>query len=50
MSEVLRDLVQFVEFNKREKHSRTSFTSSKVQPATLLKVTLLHGFFSRFLN
>ena len=34
----LHDLVPFVQFKKREKHP------------TLLKVTLLHGCFSRFLN
>ena len=36
----LHDLVPFVQFKKREKHPCT--------PATLLKVTLLHGYFSRF--
>ena len=41
----LRDLVQFVQFKK---HPWRSVTFS--QPATLLKVTLLHGCFSRFLN
>ena len=35
----LCDLVAFLQFKKREKH-----------PATLLKLTLLHGDFSRFLN
>ena len=40
----LRDLVQF---KKREKHPWRSVT---VMPATLLKVTLFHGCFSRFLN
>ena len=44
----LRDLVLFAQFNKREKHPWRSVTFSK--PATLLKVTLLHGCFSRFLN
>ena len=43
--DVLRDLVPFVQFKKREKHSWTS-----VEPATLLKLTLLHGCFLRFLN
>ena len=38
----LRDLVPFVKFKKREKHL--------LKPATLLKLTLLHGCFSRFLN
>ena len=41
-SDVLRDLVPFVQFKKREKHPCRS--------VTLLKVTLLHGCFSRFLN
>ena len=40
--DALRDLVPSVQFNKREKH--------QCKPATLLKVTLLHGCFSRFLN
>ena len=35
----LRDLVAFVQF-----------TSCRLQPATLLKVTFLYGCFSRFLN
>ena len=34
-------------FKKREKHS---WCSCRLKPATLLKVTLLHGCFSRFLN
>ena len=38
----LRDLVSFVRFKKREKHSW--------RRVTLLKVTLLQGCFSRFLN
>ena len=50
--DALRDLVPFVQFKKREKHPWMSVTFSKMagQPATLLKVTLLHGCFSRFLN
>ena len=44
----LGDLVPFVQFEKREKHPWRSVTFSK--PATLLKLTLLHGSFSRFLN
>ena len=44
--DVLRDLVSFVQFEKREKHPWRSVTFSKA----LLKVTLLHGCFSRFLN
>ena len=46
--DALGDLVPFVQFEKREKHSWRSVTFSK--PATLLKLTLLHGCFSRFLN
>ena len=47
---VLRDLVQFVQFKKREKHQWKSITFSKVAgyPETLLKVTLLHGVFHLF--
>ena len=40
----LHDLVPFVQFTKREKHPWRSVTF------TLLKVTLLHGCFSHFLN
>ena len=43
-TDVFRDFVPFVQFKKREKHP-WSVTSVK-----LLKVTLLHGFFSRSLN
>ena len=39
----LRDLVPFVQFKKSEKHPWRSVTFK-------LKVTLLHGCFSRFLN
>ena len=49
----LRDLVPFVQFKKREKHQSRSVTLSKVAgfyPGTLLKVILLYGCFSRFLN
>ena len=49
----LRDLVPFVQFKKREKHSWRSVNFSKVagfKNVTLLKLTLLHGRFSRFLN
>ena len=38
-SKALRDLVPFIQFKKRE-----------TATATLLKLTLLHGCFSRFLN
>ena len=44
--DALRDLVPFVQFKKREKHPWRSVTFS----TTLLRVTLLHGCFSRFLN
>ena len=44
----LRDLVPFAQFKNREKHLWRSVTFSKV--AGLLKETLLHGCFSRFLN
>ena len=40
----LRDLVAFEQFKKPEKHPWRSV------PATLLKLALLHGCFSRFLN
>ena len=46
--DVLRDLVPFVQFKKREKHPWRSVTFSEVagiQPTTLLKVILLHGCF-----
>ena len=49
----LRELVPFVQFRKREKHPWGSVNFSKVagfKPATLLKLTLLHVYFSRFLN
>ena len=39
--DVLRDLVSFVQIKKREKHPWRSVTFSTV--------TLLHGYFSRFL-
>ena len=47
--DALRDLLPFVRFKICEKHP-WSATFSKVEPATLLQVTLLHGCFSRFLN
>ena len=49
----LRDLLPFAQFKKREKHPWRSANFRKVagfKPATLLKLTLLHGCFSRFLN
>ena len=50
---VLRDLVPFVQFEKREKIPMEECYFSNVaglKPTTLLKVTLLHGRCSRFLN
>ena len=44
----LRDMAPFAQFKKREKHPWTHVTLLK--PATLQKVTLLHAYFSRFLN
>ena len=38
----------FIQSKKREKHPQRSVPVSKV--ATLLEVTLFHGYFSRFLN
>ena len=49
----MRNLVPLVQFKKREKHPWRSGNFSKVagfNPATLLKLTLLHVSFSRFLN
>ena len=47
----LRDLVPFVQFEKYEKHPwRSVLFRCRLNPATLLKVTLLHGCFSRFLT
>ena len=43
----LRDLVLFVQFKNREKHP---WRSVNFKPATLLKLTLLHGCFSPFSN
>ena len=52
MCDAVRDLVAFVQFKKPEKHPWRSVNFSKVAgwPAALLKLTLLHGCFSRFLN
>ena len=55
MCDALRDLVPFIQFKKPKKHPWRNFTFSKVagfnfKPATLLKVTLLHGCFSHFLS
>ena len=44
----LRNFVPFVQFKKREKNPWRSVNFRK--PATLLKLTLLRGCFSRFLN
>ena len=41
----LRDLVPLEQFKKREKNPRR-----RLQPATLLQLTLLHGCLSHFLN
>ena len=49
-SGALRDLVPFVQFKKREKHPWKRVNFSKLKPATLLKLTLFHGCFSRSLN
>ena len=45
--DALRDLAPFAQFKKREKHPWRSVT---FKPATLLKLALLHGCFSCFLN
>ena len=48
-----RDLVPFAQFKKREKHlwKKVTFCDTlSSTPATLLKVILLHGCFTRFLN
>ena len=45
--DLLGDLVSLVQFRKHEKHPLRSATFSKV---ALLKVTLLYGCFSDFLN
>ena len=44
----LRYLVPFVQFKKRETHPWRS--ANRLLPATSLKLTLLHGCVSRFLN
>ena len=50
----LHDLVPFVQFKSREKYPKRNVTFSKVAGFSLqlylLKVTLLQGCFSRFLN
>ena len=49
--DVLRDLVPFVQFQKREKHPWRSVNFSKVADFSLQlysKVTFLHECFSRF--
>ena len=52
MCDALRNLAPLVKFKKNEKHPWRSITFSKsLNPATLLvKVALLHWYFSRFLN
>ena len=46
----MRDLIPLVQFKNRKKHPWRSVTFSKVAEPALLKVALLHGCFSRFLN
>ena len=51
--DILHDLVPYLQFRKCEKHQWRGITFSKVAgfwPATLRKVTLLHGCFSSFSN
>ena len=48
--DALHDMVAFVQFKKRKKHPWRSVDFSLLKPATLLKLTFLHGCFSRFLN
>ena len=51
MTDVLRDLVLFAQFKKREKHGGLLLlVKLQASPTTLRKVKLLHGCFSRFLN
>ena len=46
----LSDLLTFVQFEKREKYLKRIVTWRRVQPATCLKVTVLHRCFSHFIN
>ena len=46
----LRDLVLLGQFKKCEKYPWRSVNFSRLKPATLLKLTLLYGCFSCFLN
>ena len=48
--DVLRDLVPFVQFKKRENTHGRVLILVKLQASTLLKLTLLQGCFSCFLN
>ena len=53
IGDVLRNLVPFVQLKKRERRPWRSVTLTKFSGfsnATLPKVTLLYGCFSRFLN
>ena len=54
ISDALRNLVPFVQFKKREKQPWRGVTlqakSKSYKSPTLLKATLLHGCFLRFLN
>ena len=43
-------MIPFIQLKKREKHPWGDVTFSKVKPATILKVELLQGCFSRLLN
>ena len=46
----MRDLVRFMQFKKRKNTHGELLLLVKLQAATLIKVTLPHGCFSRFLN
>ena len=50
LCDALRNLVSFAQFKKREKHPWAVILLVKLQPVTLLKVSLLHGCYLRFLN
>ena len=45
----MRCAIMYHLYNKKKREKR-SWRSVTFKPATLLKVTLLHGFFLRFLN
>ena len=48
--DVLRDLVPFAQFKKRQKHSYRSAMKLQASACNFSKVLILHGSFSRFLN